>query len=97
MLWVAIYSGNEFVVACRQVAMPLQWLAALADQNFGPLERRCRRRANHYILITVDGPLSGGAATLQAGIRQFSAAESSPYVAHWTTQWTYEDLARLEI
>ena len=56
-------------------------LAALAEQHFGPLEHRCRRRASHDGLITFDGSLSGGGVTLQAGVRQFRATESSPFVA----------------
>ena len=41
MLWAAAYSGSELAVARRQVLLPLQWLPALADEDFLPLERRC--------------------------------------------------------
>ena len=36
------------------------------------LERRFRRRAGHSLLVAFVGSLSGGGATLQAGINQFS-------------------------
>ena len=97
MLWAAVYSGSEFVIARRQVELPLRWLAALADENFGPLERRCRRRATHHVLITFDGSLTGGGATLQAGIEEFSHAHTRPFVSYWAANWTEQDLERLQV
>ena len=64
-LWAAIHASSEFTIPLRQVRTPLRWFAALADETYGPLERRCRRRAKHSVLITFDGSLSGGGATLQ--------------------------------
>ena len=81
----------------RQVSMPLHWFAAFAEQDFGPMERRCRRRASHFTLITVNGSLSGGGATLQAGIRQFSAAHRQKLVVYWTTEWTDEELSQVQV
>ena len=97
MLWAAVYSNTEFVVARRQVLLPLRWLTALADRDFGPLERRCRQRASHHMLITFDGSLTGGGATLQAGVEQFSTAHEKPFVAFWAGTWSDEDLARAQV
>ena len=60
MLWAAVYSNTQTFLPRRQVETPLRWLAALAECDFGPLERRCRRRSTHRILITFDGSLTGG-------------------------------------
>ena len=81
----------------RQIAMPLRWFEALAEQEFGPLERRCRRRAGHSTLITFDGPLTGGGATLQAGITQFNTAHRQSYVAFWAGEWTDDELGRINV
>ena len=75
---------------------PLRWLAALADLAFGPLERRCRERATHYLLNTFDGSLTGGGATLQAGVTQFNSAHQKPFIAYWAATWSDEDLARVQ-
>ena len=83
MVWAAIHVSNEFTLPFKQVQKPLQWFAALAEMSFGPLERNCRRRADHSLLITFDGSLSGGGATLQAGIRDFSSAHRQPMLAYW--------------
>ena len=66
MLWAAIHSGQEATIARKQVCTPLSWFAALSDSAFGPLERRCRRKSKYSLLITFDGSLTGGGATLQA-------------------------------
>ena len=97
ILVAAVYSGTEFIVARRQVLLPLQWLTALADMEFGPLERRCRLRSSHYVLITFDGSLSGGGATLQAGVEEFSTAHQRPFVAFWAAAWTNQDLERVRV
>ena len=97
MLWAAVCSGSEFIVVRRQVLMPLQWLSALPDMDFGQLERRCRNRAGHHVLLTFDGSLTGGGATLQAGVEQFSTAHQRPYVAYWAAASSEEDLARVQV
>ena len=97
MVWAALHVNAEFTVPVKQVQKPLRWFAALADMSFGPLERNCRRRANHTVLITFDGSLSGGGATLQAGIRSFSGAHREPMIAYWAGSWTDEDLNMLQI
>ena len=43
------------------------------------------------------GSLTGGGASLQAGVRQFSQADRSPYVAYWTSPWSEVDLARVQV
>ena len=77
--------------------MPLRWPAALLDQEIGLLEHICGRCANHYTLTTFDGPLTGGGATLQAGVHQFNRAHRRPYIACWAATWTDEDLARVQV
>ena len=52
MFWAANHASNEFTIARTQVLAPLQWFTAFAEVAFGPLERRCRRRANHSVPIT---------------------------------------------
>ena len=97
MIWAAIHVNTEFTVPVKRVQKPLQWFSALAEMTFGPLERNCRRRAGHSVLITFDGSLSGGGATLQAGIRNFSGAHLQPMLSFWAGAWTDEELKLLQI
>ena len=61
------------------------------------MERRCRRRAEHRVLITFDGSLSGGGATLQAGITRYDTAHLQPYVAYWACEWTDQELRQVGV
>ena len=97
MVWAAIHVTTEWTVPLKQVLRPLQWFAALAEMSFGPLERNCRRRAGHSVLLTFDGSLSGGGATLQAGIRSFSGAHLQPMVSFWASAWTDDELSLLQV
>ena len=97
MLWAAVHASGDFTIPLRQVRTPLRWFAALADESFGPLERRCRRRAKHSVLITFDGSLSGGGATLQAGITQFNEAHRQQYISYWASEWTDDELRRIQV
>ena len=89
--------GSDFTLRFTQVQKPLQWFAALAEMSFGPLERNCRRRAAHSTLVMSDGSLSGGGATLQAGIKSFSGAHRQPMLAFWADTWADEELDLLQI
>ena len=59
------------------------------------MRERVRRPRGHSTLVTFDGSLSGGGATLQAGIVNFSTAHLKPMVAYWADSWTDEELAML--
>ena len=61
------------------------------------MERKCRRRARHSLLITFDGSLTGGGATIQTGITQFNTAHQQPYIAYWHDAWTDDELKLLQI
>ena len=97
MLWAANHSVDDFTVSLNQVRLPLQWFESFADLAFGPMERRCRRRAPHSVLITFDGSLTGGGATLQAGVTQYNTAHQQPYVAYWHDEWTSAELELLQV
>ena len=62
--------GRPFVVTSPvtvhavQLRSPRQWLTASCDQNLRVLERHCRRTAVYTAVITFDGSLTGGGATL---------------------------------
>ena len=71
--------------------MPLAWLTAFAFQEFASLERRCRRRRSYWTVITFDGSLSGGGATLQVGVGNLKDHEAAPIVAYWHDEWDTED------
>ena len=48
-------------------------------------------------IITFDGSLSGGGATLQVGVASKVEAGSKPIVAYWADQWTADDLELVSV
>ena len=48
-------------------------------------------------LVTFDGPLAGGGATLQVGLRSREEAISKPIVSYWADVWSEKDRYRLNI
>ena len=79
----------------KQVEIPLHWLSELACQEFIPIERKCRRRPTFCTVITFDGSLTGGGATLQTGISDLNEAHLSLVVAFWADQWDASDRAAM--
>ena len=97
MLQAASYNGIALSINRQQVLLPLRWFSALAQTDFREMERHCCQRSNHHMLITFDGSPSGGGATLQAGIRDFSSAHEQRYIAYWGGEWTKDDLRRVQV
>ena len=97
MLWAAISSTTESSVAQAQAARALKWMRTLCQLNMRPVERHCRRRAEYFALVTFDGSLTGGGATLQIGLKDLQEAESAPVVMFWHTRWTDDDLRKVEV
>ena len=62
-----------------------------------PIERHCRPRPKYFSLITFDGSLTGGGATLQIGLHDLSEAEHRPIVAYWHGQWSDDELQMLQV
>ena len=56
ILWVAAASSSGSVVARRQVTTPLRWFSLLAQHEFSPIERRCRRRPQFWTVNTSTAP-----------------------------------------
>ena len=63
-----------------------------SENQMTAVGRHCRRPAAYYTLITFDGSLTGGGATLQAGVPSLSAASSKQVVAYTSLRWTQDDL-----
>ena len=61
------------------------------------VQRHCRKRAECFTVITFDGSLTGGGATLQCGVPTLEAAHSSKILAHFDTQWSNADLELLKV
>ena len=80
MLWAAAASARNNRVANTQIWLPITWLQAFCQQNLESLERHCRLCAPYLTLITFDGSLMGGGATLQVGIRSRTEADSHSIV-----------------
>ena len=62
-----------------------------------PVERHCRRPAAFYTLITFDGSLTGGGATLHVGVPSLSEASRRPIVAYTSAVWSQSDLAMISV
>ena len=97
LLWAATNYGAADHVALDQVKWALLWLVTLCKENMQPVWRRCRRRSTYFTLITFDGSLSGGGATLQVGLRDLSEATTSPIVSCWQYRWDPTDFALLQL
>ena len=61
------------------------------------MQRHCRQRAEYLTVITFDGSLTGGGATLQCGVPSLEAACSSKILAYKGTQWSDADLELLKV
>ena len=61
------------------------------------MTRYCRKAAQHYTLVSFDGSLKGGGATLQIGVQNLGSAADTPILAYVTTRWRDSDLALLEV
>ena len=66
MLWAAAATARNNRVTVEQIRLPITWLHAFSQQNLVSLERHCRFCAPYMTLITFDGSLTGGGATLQS-------------------------------
>ena len=97
MLWAAVGSTRAVALRASQVRKPLLWFRALCGVSFTPLERHCRRHTPYCTPITFDGSLTGGGATLQAGVADWAAASTVPVIAYWADTWTDDDLAFLQV
>ena len=58
-----------------------------------PILNHHRSPTEYFTLVTFDASLTGGGATLQAGLRTLKDAASHPIVAYWHAAWTDDDLA----
>ena len=97
MLWAAMYSTKEQTVHANQVRLPIHWLLTFANANFLKIERRVRKPAAYSTVLTFDGSLSGGGATLQVGVPSLENADEHPIVAYWHDEWGATDRARLQV
>ena len=88
MLWAAVGSTRAVALRASRVRKPLLWFRALCGVSFTPLEMHCRRLTPYYTLITFDGSLTGGGATLQAGVADWEAASTVPVISFWADTWT---------
>ena len=88
---------NGHPCAHEQVWVPLRWLTALAAQEMSAVERRCTRREISYTVVTFDGSLTGGGATLQVGVYNIKCAAQAPYVEWMSTRWADEDLQAIDV
>ena len=58
-----------------------------------PILNHHRTPSEYFTLVTFDASLSGGGATLQAGLRSLKDAATGPVVSYWYSTWSDEDLA----
>ena len=63
----------------------------------GPVQRRCRIRAPYFTLVTFDGSLTGGGATLQVGLQGIKEAAVKPVVAYWHKRWSERDRQLMQV
>ena len=97
MLWAAINSGSGDLVSVSQLRRALLWISTLCGNNLKAVERHCRPRASYFSLITFDGSLTGGGATLQVGLTNLKDAEHVPVVSYWHDRWTAEGFQLLGV
>ena len=62
-----------------------------------PVERHCRQATQSYTLVTFDGSLTGGGATLQVGVSELAGAAMTPVWAFFSTRWTAADLEMIDV
>ena len=92
MLRGALASASSTTVSRQQLRTPRLWLTAFCAENLKVLERNCRRTAPYSTVITFDGSLTGGGATLQIGIRKRHEISFKPIMAYWADRWSDDDL-----
>ena len=97
MVWAALHSTTLPTIRLQQVQVPFQWFEAFAKTEFGPVERRCRRGAPHFMAVTFDGSLVGGGATLRAGVTCLKTASKLPIVTYWYDTWSDAELRVLQV
>ena len=54
-------------------------------------------KSKYSLLITLDGSLTGGGATLQAGMTRFSDAHLQKFVSYWSGEWFNEELRQVQV
>ncbi len=91
MLWAALTARpDQPAIHAKQVALPLKWLRAFADDNMNVIKRRCRKPPPYFNLLSFDGSPTGGGATLTLAA---TSRESQPtYI--FATQWNDADERR---
>ena len=97
MVWAALQCTRSSTIRLQHVRGAVQWLDAFAREDFGPVERRCRGGTRHYMVITFDGSLTGGGATLRAGVMNVRDAHQHPVVTFWYGSWSDEELRALQV
>ena len=78
MLWAALNVRKAATLDIEAVQKPVLWLHTVCQDNLRTVTRYCRRAAQHYTLVSFDGSLKGGEATLQTGVKSLDAAASTP-------------------
>ena len=68
----------------------------LWKQNLREVERHCRRPAPYTVVITFDGTLTGGGATLQVGVRDRAETRTKPVIAYWADRWRADDIELMQ-
>ena len=95
-LWAATATAHNYIVA-QQNWLQLSWLRALCGENLEPIQHHCRAPSGYFSLITFDAALTGGGATLQAGLPLLEQATSKPILAYWHARWTEEELHKIRV
>ena len=97
MIWAALKCTASSTVRVQHVQGAVQWLNAFARDDFGPVERRCKRGTGHYMTITFGGTLTGGGATLRAGVTNVKEANKHPLITYWHGKWSDTELRVLQV
>ena len=95
-LWAASATSAEYVAA-HQLRPTVMWLRRLCNDNLQRVQRHCREQPGYFTLITFDAALTGGGATLQAGLKSIEDAATKPMLAYWHTHWEAEDYNLLKV
>ena len=61
--------------------------------KYGTHTKQLQGPLRNFTLVTFDASLSGGGATLQAGLRALEEAATRLVVSYWHATWSDEDLA----
>ena len=91
-LWAATSTEQEYITK-HQIDTSVKWLRALCGQSMVPIQNHCRTPTGYFSLVTFDASLSGGGATLHAGLRALEEAATKPIVSYWHATWSDDDLA----